>query len=287
MKDAGGPDRSGRGPRVRYGFSDPAPWLEALEARWRVHADQLPISPATVSALIAAQFPQWAGRPVRQVQAEGTVNAIFRIGDELAARFPLRPGDPQEVAAQFEADARSARKLSSGLSFPTPQPVALGVPGPEFPLPWAVQTWLAGSTATDLDPSNSPAFAHDLAVLIRQLRSLDTEGRSFAGSGRGGDLADHDEWVQECLDQSAGLLDVAFWREEWKRLRELPRQKPDVMNHGDLIPGNVLVTPGSFTLAGVLDVGGLGPATRPSTWSRPGTCWARSPISAAGIERCD
>jgi aminoglycoside phosphotransferase (APT) family kinase protein len=32
----------------------------------------------------------------------------------------------------------------------------------------------------------------------------------------------------------------------------------DVMNHGDLIPGNVLVSAGR--LAGVLDVGGLGPA---------------------------
>ena len=42
-------------------------------------------------------------------------------------------------------------------------------------------------------------------------------------------------------------------------MRELPRGPGgDVMNHGDLIPGNVLVS--SRRLAGVLDVGGLGPA---------------------------
>jgi aminoglycoside phosphotransferase (APT) family kinase protein len=42
-------------------------------------------------------------------------------------------------------------------------------------------------------------------------------------------------------------------------MRELPRgTAPDVMNHGDLIPGNVLVSRGR--LAGVIDVGGLGPA---------------------------
>lgn len=44
----------------------------------------------------------------------------------------------------------------------------------------------------------------------------------------------------------------------WTRLRQLPRNSPDVMTHGDLIPGNVLVSEGR--LVGVLDVGGLGPA---------------------------
>jgi aminoglycoside phosphotransferase (APT) family kinase protein len=42
-------------------------------------------------------------------------------------------------------------------------------------------------------------------------------------------------------------------------MRSLPHSSAeDVMTHGDLIPGNVLVSIGR--LAGVLDVGGLGPA---------------------------
>jgi aminoglycoside phosphotransferase (APT) family kinase protein len=42
-------------------------------------------------------------------------------------------------------------------------------------------------------------------------------------------------------------------------MRDLPRgPDPDVMSHRDLIPGNVLVSGGR--LAGVLDVGDLGPA---------------------------
>jgi aminoglycoside phosphotransferase (APT) family kinase protein len=44
----------------------------------------------------------------------------------------------------------------------------------------------------------------------------------------------------------------------WGVLRELPPKASDVMTHGDLIPGNVLVCDGR--LAGVIDVGGLGPA---------------------------
>ena len=41
-------------------------------------------------------------------------------------------------------------------------------------------------------------------------------------------------------------------------MRALPRSAGDVMTHGDLIPGNVLVSDGR--LAAVIDVGGLGPA---------------------------
>jgi aminoglycoside phosphotransferase (APT) family kinase protein len=46
----------------------------------------------------------------------------------------------------------------------------------------------------------------------------------------------------------------------WAVLRDLPRgAAADVMNHGDLMPGNVLVS-GDRRLAGLLDVGGLSAA---------------------------
>lgn len=49
---------------------------------------------------------------------------------------------------------------------------------------------------------------------------------------------------------------MARLRRMWAAFRDLPRgAAPDVMSHGDLIPGNVLVYRGR--LAGVLDVGGL------------------------------
>ena len=59
-----------------------------------MHADELPISAAVVRDLVAAQFPQWRDLPVRRVASPGTVNAIFRIGDRLAARFPLQGTEP-------------------------------------------------------------------------------------------------------------------------------------------------------------------------------------------------
>ncbi|GLY14567.1 putative phosphotransferase [Kineosporia sp. NBRC 101677] len=229
-----------------------------------MHEDQLSISTPTVAELLATQFPQWAGLAVRPLEAVGTVNAVFRIGAELTARFPLRPGDPAAIEAEFAAEAEAARKLDAYTRFQAPQQLAIGAPGPGCPMPWVVQTWLPGTTATEVDPAGSTAFARDLVELIGRIRTIPTEGRPFSGSGRGGDLKQHDDWMETCLQQSESLqvLDVAPLRALWQRFRELPRTAPDVTNHKDLIPGNLLVhrDAGQIRLAGVLDSGGLGPA---------------------------
>jgi aminoglycoside phosphotransferase (APT) family kinase protein len=59
-----------------------------------MHAGELPIDAAVARDLIGAQFPQWRGLDVRRVASSGTDNAIFRVGDRLAARFPLQGADP-------------------------------------------------------------------------------------------------------------------------------------------------------------------------------------------------
>ena len=224
-----------------------------------MHSDQLAVSPRMVRELVDVQFPSWRNLAVRAVESAGTVNAIFRIGGQLAARFPLQPGDTAAVRRQLESEAAAASELAGRTRFATPEPVAIGEPGAGYPLPWAVQTWLPGVTATDEDPGGSVAFAHDLAEFISGVRAISTGGRTFSGQGRGGDLASHDGWMQTCFDRSGHLLDVPRLRRLWEAMRALPRGRAgDVMSHGDLIPGNVLVSGGR--LAGILDVGDLGPA---------------------------
>jgi aminoglycoside phosphotransferase (APT) family kinase protein len=226
----------------------------------RMHPDELTVTVPVVRRLVAAQFPHWADLPVSRVSASGTVNAIFRVGERLAARFPLRADEPARVRAWLRVEADAARELRGRTPFPTPAPVALGEPGEGYPLPWAVQTWLPGTVAADADADagGPTGLARDLAAFVRAVRAVDTRGRTFSGTGRGGDLRGHDEWVATCLRHSDGLVDVAAVRDLWTRLRDLPRYTPDVMTHGDLTPGNVLVAGGR--LAGVLDVGGFGPA---------------------------
>lgn len=224
-----------------------------------MHADQLPVEIDTVRELVDAQFPQWRGLAVRRVAAQGTVNAIFRIGETYAARFPLQDGNPDLVRARLESEAEASRRLLGRSRFPSPEPVAIGEPGAGYPLPWSVQTWVSGTVATDVDPGTSVAFAHDLAEFIGAVRAIPTGGLVFCGGGRGGELDSQDEWMETCFANSAGLLDVGRLRGLWAELRELPRGgAADVMNHGDLMPGNILVSGGR--LAGVLDTGDLGPA---------------------------
>jgi len=224
-----------------------------------MHADQLTVSLSVARELVDEQFPGWRQLAIRAVESAGTVNAIFRIGDRFAARFPLRPGDAASVRQRLETEAAAARELAGRTRFATPEPVAIGQPGAGYPLPWAVQTWLPGVTATDDDPGGSVAFAHDLAEFISGVRAIGTGGRTFSGQGRGGDLRSHDGWMQTCFDRSGQLLDVPRLRRMWEAMRMLPRGAAgDVMSHGDLIPGNVLVSGGR--LAGIIDVGDMAPA---------------------------
>jgi aminoglycoside phosphotransferase (APT) family kinase protein len=225
----------------------------------QMHPDQLLVPLATVRALVDDQFPQWRSLPVEPVHSQGTVNTVFRIGDTYTARFPLQPSDPDQTRLDLEAEAQASRELLGRTPFPTPAPVAIGRPGAGYPLPWSVQTWIPGAVATDADASGSIAFAHDLVTFIQHVRAIPTHGRTFGGGGRGGELHAHDAWMETCIRESQGLLDVPRMRQLWADMRELPRgESPDVMNHRDLIPGNVIVRDGR--LAGVLDVGGLGAA---------------------------
>ena len=117
-----------------------------------MHDDELDIDPDVVRELIATQFPEWSGEPLTRVHGSGTVNAIFRIGDRLAARFPLR-GTDAATSAQLRAEASAMEELAGRSPFPVPRHVAIGRPGSGYPLAWSVQTWLEGDVAT---PTDSP-----------------------------------------------------------------------------------------------------------------------------------
>lgn len=223
-----------------------------------MHDDQVSIDLSTARSLIGSQFPQLVNESVRHLPADGTVNTIFRIGDRLAARFPIQGIDTDELAESLRGEAAAMNELSGQSPVPTPTCVGLGRPGGGYPLPWTIQTWIPGSVATPWGVSGSVRFADDLVRLIHALRKTDSRGRSFGGGGRGGDLPDHDDWMEHCFEKSEGLLDVARLRLMWASFRELPAGTDDVMSHGDLIPANLLVD--GERLVGVLDGGGFAPA---------------------------
>ncbi len=128
-----------------------------------MHVGQLLVPAATARALIDEQFPKWRGLRLHRVSAAGTVHEIFRLGDRLAARFRLEADEVESVWSDLRAESEAARELAGHTRFATPEPVAIGAPGRDYPMPWLVQTWLDGTVAMDDDPGESERFATDLA----------------------------------------------------------------------------------------------------------------------------
>jgi aminoglycoside phosphotransferase (APT) family kinase protein len=223
-----------------------------------MHEDQVHIDADIIRGMIIDQFPEYHHEPIEQLGTTGTVNAIFRIGSGVAARFPLRAMEPVECADMLRREAAAMTEFAQHCPFATPRPLGLGQPSSLYPMPWAVQSWIEGDVATPNGLAASTSFALDIANLIVSLRAADTHGRHVDGQGRGGHLPDHDAWMAVCFRNSEGLLDVTRLRRMWARLRDLPPSGPDVMSHRDLIPANLLVH--DERLVGVLDAGSFGPA---------------------------
>lgn len=94
-----------------------------------MHADQIHVDVDTVRRLVEAQFPQWRMLPVIELRTPGTVNAIFRLGEDLTARFPLVGQGPTQTRTALAAEAAASRELAQSVSVPTTEPVAIGDPG--------------------------------------------------------------------------------------------------------------------------------------------------------------
>src|SRR5690348_15673449 len=107
-----------------------------------MHEDQLHVDVDIARRLISEQFPQWRNEPISELATAGTVNAIYRIGDEAAARFPLRPDDAGTGPGLLRAEATALAEFAAYSPFPAPRPVAIGSPGSGYPSHWSVQTWV-------------------------------------------------------------------------------------------------------------------------------------------------
>lgn len=223
-----------------------------------MHDDQLDLDPDKAARLLADLLPGLSPAEVRRVESSATTSHVFRVGPDLAARFPLVLTDAAGARTEIEAEHRAMAEFARHSPFPAPEPIVIGEPFSQFPMPWSVQTWIPGAVAGPASVEDSDGFAEDLADLLSALRGTLTRGRSFTGPGRGGDLAEHDDWVQLCLARSRALLPVPELAERWSRWRNLERSGPDVMSHRDLIPANLLTAAGRLT--GVLDTGGFSPA---------------------------
>jgi aminoglycoside phosphotransferase (APT) family kinase protein len=222
----------------------------------QMHPGMHPIDAVLVRRLIAGQFPQWAGLAVEQFPSGGTVNAMYRLGDDMVVRLPLVQGGADDVLLERTWLSRLALRL------PTPVPEVLGdgEPAEGYPWPWSVCRWLAGKNP-EADALSEPVLlAEDLAEFVAAMRSITLPGAPQAH--RGGPVASLDAETRAAIGELRGIPQegvdcdaaTAVWEEA---LRAPGWDGPPVWLHADLMPGNLLVD-GGGRLTSVIDFGCLG-----------------------------
>lgn len=217
----------------------------------KMHADEVHIDAALVKRLVVEQFSQWADLPVSAVRSTATVNAIYRLGDDLYARLPR----VRAWARDLDKEWRWLPRLGPHLSLRVPEPVGKGRPGGSYPFCWAVYKWIAGQPYSDELVDDERQAARDLARFVAELRRIDP----VAGAPRGGrqPLRELDAMTRAAIESSRDVIDGDAATAAWERVLEEPAWGgTPVWVHADLLRPNVLVHGGR--LCAIIDFGSVG-----------------------------
>lgn len=209
---------------------------------------------AILRKLLRSQFPEWADLAISELDERGTDHTLFRIGDSMVARMPIRPysgadaGDQQAVR-----ESRWLPFLAPRVPLELPVPLGLGTPTADYPWHWSVVPWIDGERATagNIDAKQA---AVDLAGFIKALHAIDAAGGPPAGPStgfRGTSLKPGAQLIRDAIDRASERHDMTRVREAWEECVDADEwEGPPVWFHGDL-PGNLIVREGR--LVGVID----------------------------------
>lgn len=212
------------------------------------------IDEALARRLVAAQFPAWAGLPVRAVAPGGWDNRSFRLGDAMVLRLPSAP----EYAGHVEKEQRWLPRLAPLLPLEIPTPVAMGRATEEFPWNWSIYRWIEGEPAVPRRVVDVRRFAEELARFLVALRSIDAAEGPAAGAHnfhRGGSLSVYDAQAREAIAALAPRIDAQLAGRLWEDAISSEWRMAPVWVHGDVSAGNLLVREGR--LAAVIDFGAM------------------------------
>ncbi len=213
------------------------------------------IDAGLVERLIAAQFPQWSGLPVRPVEIDGWDNRTYRLGEDKTVRLPTAASYALAVAKEH----RWLPFLAPRLPVPVPVPLGLGAPGEGYPHPWSVRRWIDGETARPDRVGDLTAFAVAVGEFLTALQGVDATGGPAGGEHsfhRGASPARYDEETRKALRALDGRLDTAGAEAVWEAALAAEWSGPPVWFHGDVAGGNLLLRGGR--LAAVIDFGTCG-----------------------------
>jgi aminoglycoside phosphotransferase (APT) family kinase protein len=224
-----------------------------------MHSDEITIDTPLVIKLLRAQFPYWANLSsnlsLEALANFGTDNVLYRLGDAMVIRLPRT----RETATRIDKEYIWLPKLRPYLPLPIPVPIAKGAPTKDYPVDWAIYSWLEGKPACIERITDPEKAAIQLANFITALHQIDIYGGPAPGLHnffRGVPLMTRDAETCASIEKLAGIIDTTIAAEIWESVLKVPPwKKAPVWIHGDLLPGNLLVNQGE--LSAVIDFGGL------------------------------
>jgi aminoglycoside phosphotransferase (APT) family kinase protein len=220
----------------------------------KLRAGKFDVDVPLVERLVATQFPQWAGLPIRPVERDGWDNWTFHLGNDMKVRLPSAMG----YAEQAEKEAYWLPRLAPHLPLSVPVPIGIGRPAEGYPCPWSIYRWLEGEPVTRENVDDAVQFGWDLAKFLIALQRIDATGGPPPGQHnyfRGADvMAAYGDEARRSIDGIAETIDAPAAHAVLDAAAAAPFTGPPVWLHGDIAAGNLLQCEGQ--LAAVIDFGG-------------------------------
>lgn len=209
-----------------------------------LHRDEFAIDADLVRSLLTQQFPQWADLPLIQLQTAGTVNRMFRLGEDKVVRLPRT----RDYADGPQREAMCLPRFAGKLPLRVPRHLALGGPAESYPSHWSILDWIEGTTADSSSLPNLHDAASSLAEFVLALRRVSIDGAPKGGSYRAFGLAGVDPGMQRWAAQLPDDIDRPSVFRVWNGCLGVgEREGPLTWLHSDLRGDNLIACDGDLT----------------------------------------
>jgi len=208
---------------------------------------EIDVTEGVVRTLLQEQHPDLADRSLTWA-GTGWDNALWRLGDDLAARLPVRA----QAAPLVTHEQQWLPVLAPALPVDVPVPVRVGTASSTYPWAWSVVPWFDAVAAHHTPVAERSTWAVHLAEVFAALHRPapdDAPVNPFRG------IPVPRERLVERL-ATLGLAESDRILERFRDLADAPLwDGPPVWLHGDPHPANLLVHDGA--LRAVIDFGDI------------------------------
>ena len=215
-----------------------------------MHDGELNINEKIVKQLINEQFPQYSGLPVCKVNSTGTVNAIYKLGEDYCIRLPRLDWAEESLKNEWI----TLPVISKNVSLAVPQIIEKGSPHTDYPFIWGIYRWIEGDIYDNLY-ADEEETAKALAQFIQELHSVKLSNDALKAGRK--PLRELDEMTIDAIIKCKGDIDCDKTLKLWQKLQNTkPWNGDPVWIHADLLKPNLLLTGGK--LSAIIDFGSAG-----------------------------